>query len=83
MLYGTGKSGKTALVKTILHIESYSRGAIAIFNKHVVDYTGTIGYMPQQIALDPCLTAIETINYFALLQKIDRHECVKVTIFIH
>lgn len=68
------------MVKSILNIESYSRGAIAIFNKNAENYDGTIGYMPQQIALDSCLTAVETINYFALLQNVDRHECVKVMI---
>lgn len=78
ILYGTGNSGKSAVVKSILRIESFSRGAIAVFNKNVKHSYNIIGYMPQKVGLDASLTAIETINYFAELQKLDKHECVKV-----
>lgn len=80
ILYGIGKSGKSAVVKSILQIESINRGAIAIFNKNAKYSYDDIGYMPQEVGLDTCLTAIETINYFAELQKLHRHECIKVII---
>ncbi|KAJ6633827.1 putative ABC transporter ATP-binding protein YvfR [Pseudolycoriella hygida] len=77
ILYGARKSGKTAVVKSILKMESFSRGAVAIFNKSVKQALGTIGYMPQEVGLDPFLSVIETITYFASLQKLDPFECFK------
>lgn len=78
ILYGTAKSGKSAVVKSILNIESYSRGAVAILNQNTRHSYGVVGYMPQSVGLDTSLTAIETVNYFAMLQKLNRHDCAKV-----
>lgn len=76
------KSGKSAVVKSILQIESFSRGAIAIFNKDIAIASShvPIGYMPQQVGLDTSLTTVETINYIASLQKLNMHDCIKVII---
>ncbi len=80
ILYGTGKSGKTAMVKSILNIESYSRGSIVIHNKTGGKFHGDVGYMPQKIGLDKSLTTIENINYFANLQRLNQHECLIVSL---
>lgn len=67
-------------MKAILNIESFNRGAIAIFNKEVNHCDVDVGYMPQQIGLDSSLTVFETINYFAILLRVDKMDCIKVII---
>lgn len=61
-------------------METFSRGAISIFNKSANNSNSDVGYMPQKVGLDDCLTAIETIHYFAILQKLNKHDCIKVSI---
>ncbi|XP_037034865.1 ABC transporter G family member 23-like [Bradysia coprophila] len=78
ILYGSGKCGKSAVVKSILNIEPFSRGVIAILNKTCHSRgCGEIGYMPQKIGLDVCLTAYESINYFAILHRLNRHDTIQ------
>lgn len=64
-----------------MNIESFSHGVVTIFNKNVWNSKSKIGYMPQRLGIDDCLTAVETIHYFAILQGLDKHECIKVIIW--
>jgi zinc/manganese transport system ATP-binding protein len=55
-LLGPNGSGKTSLLRVLLDLQPLSAGTVAILGQPVHRGNHTVGYIPQQRALDPTLT---------------------------
>lgn len=73
-LLGHNGAGKTTLMKTLATILKPSHGTIYICgfdtNKEGEEVRSRIGYLPQEIAMYPNLTAFDFVNYMAELKGI-------------
>jgi ABC-2 type transport system ATP-binding protein len=65
-LLGPNGAGKTTLVRTILGRVAPSSGFVRVFDRDSADrgVRGAVGYVPQEIALYPQLTAAENLAAF-------------------
>lgn len=73
-LLGTNGAGKTSTLEMMTLNRSLTEGAIFLNNNHCKQeedkYRRTFGYCPQIDALNPSMTAYETIKYMALIKGV-------------
>lgn len=76
---GPNGAGKTTTIKMILGLTHPDSGNVFIKGKNIaesgVDLRASIGYLPERAQLYKNLTAIQTLNFFAELRKVDKKEC--------
>ena len=76
---GPNGAGKTTTIKMILGLTHPDSGNVFINGKNIaengVDLRASIGYLPERAQLYRNLTAIQTLNFFAELRKVDKKEC--------
>jgi len=79
---GPNGAGKTTTIKMLLGLTYPDSGKVFINNKNIaqtgVDLRASIGYLPERAQLYKNLTAIQTLNFFAELRKVDKKECDKL-----
>ena len=77
-LLGTNGAGKTSTLEMMTLNRSLTEGAILLNNVHCRreedKYRRTFGYCPQIDALNPSMTAYETIKYMALIKGVTNVE---------
>ena len=75
-LLGPNGSGKSTTIKIILGLLFPTKGRVAILGKLPSDVSikNRIGYLPEESYLYRFLNARETLDYYARLFHIDRHE---------
>jgi ABC-2 type transport system ATP-binding protein len=76
---GPNGAGKTTTIKMIMGLSHPDSGNVFINGKNTaesgVDLRASIGYLPERAQLYKNLTAIQTLNFFAELRKVDKKEC--------
>ena len=76
---GPNGAGKTTTIKMILGLTHPDSGNVFINGMNIaensVDLRSRIGYLPERAQLYKNLTAIQTLNFFAELRKVDKKEC--------
>ena len=76
---GPNGAGKTTTIKMILGLTHPDSGNVFINGKNIVEngvgLRVNIGYLPERAQLYRNLTAIQTLNFFAELRKVDKKEC--------
>lgn len=76
---GPNGAGKTTTIKMVLGLTHPDSGNVFIngknTNKSGVDLRARIGYVPERAQLYKNLTAIQTLNFFAELRKVDKRQC--------
>jgi ABC-2 type transport system ATP-binding protein len=76
---GPNGAGKTTTIKIILGLTYPDSGDVFINEKNIsesgVDLRARIGYLPERAQLYKNLTAIQTLNFFAELKKVNKKEC--------
>jgi ABC-type multidrug transport system ATPase subunit len=76
---GPNGAGKTTTIKMILGLTQPDLGTVFINGKKTtrskVDLRASIGYVPERAQLYKNLTAIQTLNFFAELKKVDKKQC--------
>ncbi|OBF80074.1 ABC transporter ATP-binding protein [Mycobacterium sp. 852002-51163_SCH5372311] len=82
-LLGPNGAGKTTLVKMLTTLTPVQQGELRIFGmdaRHqTMDIRSNIGYVPQQLSIEPALTGRQNVQWFARLygvQRADRTERV-------
>ena len=77
-LLGPNGAGKTTVISIIAGVLEADTGAVALeglpMGPSALDAKALIGYVPQDVALYPDLTARENLRFFASLYKLDRAE---------
>lgn len=76
---GPNGAGKTTTIKMIMGLSHPDSGKVFINGKNLaqsgVSLRASIGYLPERAQLYKNLTAIQTLNFFAELRKVDKNEC--------
>jgi ABC-2 type transport system ATP-binding protein len=76
---GPNGAGKTTTIKMILGLTCPDSGNVFIKGRSIaesgVDLRASIGYLPERAQLYKNLTAIQTLNFFAELKRVDKKEC--------
>ena len=76
---GPNGAGKTTTIKIIMGLTHSDSGNVFINGKNTAesgaDLRASIGYLPERAQLYKNLTAIQTLNFFAELKKVDKKEC--------
>jgi len=76
---GSNGAGKTTTIKMILGLTHPDSGNVFINGKNTAENGSTlrasIGYLPERAQLYKNLTAIQTLNFFAELRKVDKEKC--------
>ena len=76
---GPNGAGKTTIIKMLLDLTRPDSGNVFINGRNIaensVDLRSRIGYLPERAQLYKNLTAIQTLNFFAELRKVDKKEC--------
>ena len=76
---GPNGAGKTTTIKMIMSLIHPDSGNVFINGKNAaengVDLRASIGYLPERAQLYKNLTAIQTLNFFGELRKVDKKEC--------
>jgi ABC-2 type transport system ATP-binding protein len=79
---GPNGAGKTTTIKMILGLMHPDSGKVFINDKNIaesrVDLRASIGYLPERAQLYKNLTAIQTLDFFAELRKVDKKECTEL-----
>lgn len=79
---GPNGAGKTTTIKMILGLIYPDSGKVFINDRNLsksgVDLRSSIGYLPERAQLYKNLTAIQTLNFFAELRKVDKRECIEL-----
>ncbi len=80
-LLGPNGSGKTTTIKMLLGLLFPTSGAARVFEKSPMDTAikARIGFMPEESYLYRYLDAVETLDYYGRLFKLDRVECRRRT----
>jgi ABC-type multidrug transport system ATPase subunit len=75
-LLGPNGAGKTTLMRIIAGLVRPSRGGVQVFGNDVTAEAGrqavkaVLGYLPQELGLYPNLTAVEFLDYIAILKGV-------------
>jgi len=79
---GPNGAGKTTTIKMILGLIYPDSGKVFINDRNLsksgVDLRSSIGYLPERAQLYKNLTAIQTLNFFAELRKVDKREGIEL-----
>ncbi len=77
-LLGPNGAGKTTLVRMLTTLSGIQRGELRIFGldarRQTVDIRSNIGYVPQQLSIEPALTGRQNVEWFARLYGVPRTE---------
>jgi ABC-2 type transport system ATP-binding protein len=70
-LLGPNGAGKTTLVRMLTTLTPVQQGQLCIFGldsrRQTVDIRSNIGYVPQQLSIEPALTGKQNVEWFARL----------------
>jgi ABC-2 type transport system ATP-binding protein len=83
-LLGSNGAGKTTMVRMLTTLTLVQQGDLRIFGMNArsqtVDIRGNIGYVPQQLSIEPALTGRQNVQWFARLYGVPRvHQAERVT----
>src|SRR3982074_3538790 len=77
-LLGPNGAGKTTLVRMLTTLTPVQHGELRIFGldsrRQTVDIRSNIGYVPQQLSIEPGLTGRQNVEWFARLYGVPRAE---------
>ena len=78
-LVGHNGAGKSTLIKLMLGLIRPSEGSVRVLGDdpasgHAV-VRQALGYLPENVALHPSMTGLETITFYARLKRQDRTSC--------
>ncbi|OBJ97223.1 ABC transporter ATP-binding protein [Mycolicibacterium fortuitum] len=77
-LLGPNGAGKTTAVRVLTTLTPVQEGRVRIFgldaDRHTIDIRHNIGYVPQQLSIEPALTGRQNVELFARLYDIPRTE---------
>lgn len=77
-LLGPNGAGKTTAVRVLTTLTPVQEGRVRIFgldaDRHTMDIRYNIGYVPQQLSIEPALTGRQNVELFARLYDIPRTE---------
>ncbi|WP_301123783.1 ATP-binding cassette domain-containing protein [Mycolicibacterium fortuitum] len=77
-LLGPNGAGKTTAVRVLTTLTPVQEGRVRIFgldaDRHTMDIRHNIGYVPQQLSIEPALTGRQNVELFARLYDIPRTE---------
>src|SRR6202008_4057443 len=75
-LLGPNGAGKTTLVRMLTTLTPIQQGRLCIFGldscHQTVDIRSNIGYVPQQLSIEPAMTGIQNVEWFARLYGVPR-----------
>jgi ABC-2 type transport system ATP-binding protein len=75
-LLGPNGAGKTTLVRMLTTLTPVQQGELRIFGMdardHTMDIRSNIGYVPQQLSIEPALTGRQNVQWFARLYGVRR-----------
>jgi ABC-2 type transport system ATP-binding protein len=75
-LLGPNGAGKTTLVRMLTTLTPVQHGQLRIFGRdsrhQTVDIRSNIGYVPQQLSIEPALTGQQNVEWFARLYGVPR-----------
>src|SRR6201985_313856 len=75
-LLGPNGAGKTTLVRMLTTLTPAQEGELRIFGldskRQTVDIRSNIGYVPQQLSIEPALTGRQNVQWFARLYGVPR-----------
>ncbi len=77
-LLGPNGAGKTTMVRMLTTLAPIQQGELRIFGmdarRETVDIRSNIGYVPQQLSIEPALTGRQNVEWFARLYGVARAE---------
>jgi ABC-2 type transport system ATP-binding protein len=77
-LLGPNGAGKTTLVRMLTTLTPIQQGQLRIFgldSRHqTIDIRSNIGYVPQQLSIEPTLTGKQNVEWFARLYGVPRSQ---------
>jgi ABC-2 type transport system ATP-binding protein len=77
-LLGPNGAGKTTVVRVLTTLTPVQHGEVFIFGLdargHTMDIRYNIGYVPQQLSIEPALTGRQNVQWFARLYDVPRAE---------
>src|SRR6202012_4641284 len=77
-LLGPNGAGKTTLVRMLTTLTPVQQGELRIFGldsrRQTIDIRSNIGYVPQQLSIEPALTGRQNVEWFARLYGVSRAE---------
>jgi ABC-2 type transport system ATP-binding protein len=77
-LLGPNGAGKTTAVRVLTTLTPVQRGQVLIFGldtrRHTMDIRYNIGYVPQQLSIEPALTGRQNVQWFARLYDVPRKQ---------
>jgi ABC-2 type transport system ATP-binding protein len=75
-LLGPNGAGKTTAVRVLTTLTPVQHGEVFVFGldtrRHTMDIRYNIGYVPQQLSIEPTLTGRENVQWFARLYDVPR-----------
>jgi ABC-2 type transport system ATP-binding protein len=75
-LLGPNGAGKTTVVRVLTTLTPAQQGEVFIFGfdsrRHTMDIRYNIGYVPQQLSIEPTLTGRQNVEWFARLYDVPR-----------
>ena len=75
-LLGPNGAGKTTVVRVLTTLTPVQRGEVSVFGldarRHTMDIRYNIGYVPQQLSIEPALTGRQNVQWFARLYDVPR-----------
>lgn len=77
-LLGPNGAGKTTMVRMLTTLTPVQHGELRIFGmdarRRTTDIRSNIGYVPQQLSIEPALTGRQNVQWFARLYGVPRNE---------
>jgi ABC-2 type transport system ATP-binding protein len=77
-LLGPNGAGKTTVVRVLTTLTPVQHGEVFIFGldsrRNTMDIRHNIGYVPQQLSIEPALTGRQNVEWFARLYEVPRRE---------
>lgn len=77
-LLGPNGAGKTTLARMLTTLTPVQHGELRIFGldsrRETIDIRSNIGYVPQQLSIEPALTGRQNVEWFARLYGVPRAE---------